>query len=897
MKPKNKTHRHLGLIIVHLSIAGLLPCANAASDTWDNGGDGLTWQDNPNWTTAFPGSNTNVFTSTDDAAFSTTGAGGVIDLGGTLNIRSLVFGVSGGDAAVFNIGDANDTLNFTTAGGITINTGVTTAQNIGVAGTTLNLSTAAGSATTFTNNGSGLLTIAGNIAMVPPAGNSLLTVAGSGNTAISGTVTETGAGGSALLKTGSGTLTLSNGSTWSGTGARARVPATVFDTSLVVREGTLLLNGGTHNSSGELVIGGVVTDGGAGQNARIQIDAGTLAVANWLSVGRGNGIGGVSSDLVANNAAIITATNFSAGFNGGSASNLPKGVITLNNTSSLGIGTGGAFQLGESAGSNFTMTLNDSSGVTVSGNGSATNRYIGGLGTGTLNINGSASFNDAGTSALNVGYQTGTGIVNLNSGTFSHANGEVRVGASNTNGTFSGGSGTINISGGTATVGAITLARNNNNAGLINGTINVSGGSLTSTGDVILGYAGAGALGKLTISGTGTVNIGTTTAKWLQVGSWDTAKGQFDITGGSLNLNSSSAIKMNRQTGTGANVINQSGGSVTFYSDNATTAGGTGDLDLQYAGAAASNNTYNLNGGTLTVPRILSTATTGTRTFNFNGGTLKPTASSATFLNLGTGSASANVRNGGAIIHTNGFDVTVAQALVHSSIGGDNATDGGLTKQGNGTLTLSNANTYTGITTISSGTLKLASTGSIANSSTIINNATYDVSAVTGYTVGSSQTLGGSGTIIGNTTVAGTLAIGNSPGSMNFNNDLTLTGTATMELGGSAVAGTDYDYGNVLGTLNYGGALNIISYNSYDLSLNAAYNLFDATAITGDFTSVSVGGLSLVYSPGSDSWSGTSGPATFTFKESTGVLTVIPEPGAALLGGLGLLALLRRRRG
>ena len=41
-----------------------------------------------------------------------------------------------------------------------------------------------------------------------------------------------------------------------------------------------------------------------------------------------------------------------------------------------------------------------------------------------------------------------------------------------------------------------------------------------------------------------------------------------------------------------------------------------------------------------------------------------------------------NVRNGGAIIDSNGHNISVKSALTHSNIGGDNAADGGLTKNG-----------------------------------------------------------------------------------------------------------------------------------------------------------------------------------------------------------------------
>src|SRR5688572_19821695 len=367
-----------GLAAAALSAAALAALApqraSAASDTWDNGGGDNLWQSVTNWLsdTQFPGA-TSGFASTDDATFGLTGATGTIDLGGTINVNRLLFGEAGADAASFTIGDADDILNFTAGGGITVNAGVTTAQTIGTSGTTINLSNAAAAATTFTNNGTGLLTIAGNIVGNPASGNGVLHVLGSGNTAITGTVTEIGAGNNALFKRGSGTLTLSNNSTWNGTGA----VQTAFSGPFTVQQGTLLLNAGTHTVTGEAVIGGVVTHGGAGQNAKIQIDAGALNISSWLSVGRGNGNGTATSDLTLNNGAVVTAANISAGFNAGNAGNIPKGTITLNGSSSLSINNNGAFQLAEGTGSNFTMALNGTSSVTINGAGNATNRYIG----------------------------------------------------------------------------------------------------------------------------------------------------------------------------------------------------------------------------------------------------------------------------------------------------------------------------------------------------------------------------------------------------------------------------------------------------------------------------------------------------------------------------------------
>ncbi len=87
---------------------------------------------------------------------------------------------------------------------------------------------------------------------------------------------------------------------------------------------------------------------------------------------------------------------------------------------------------------------------------------------------------------------------------------------------------------------------------------------------------------------------------------------------------------------------------------------------------------------------------------NFNGGTLQTLISNTFFpgsnMNL-------KVKAGGAIIDTAGFSSAIAQTLAHDTALGATV-DGGLTKNGNGTFTLTNgANSFTGNVTVAKGTL------------------------------------------------------------------------------------------------------------------------------------------------------------------------------------------------
>jgi autotransporter-associated beta strand protein len=137
-----------------------------------------------------------------------------------------------------------------------------------------------------------------------------------------------------------------------------------------------------------------------------------------------------------------------------------------------------------------------------------------------------------------------------------------------------------------------------------------------------------------------------------------------------------------------------------------------------------------------------------------------------------------------------------------------------LRKDGLGTWTLSGANTYTGPTVVSNGTLLVS--GSIAGSSSV---------TVQG------GTLAGTGTIAGPVTVnaLGTLAPGASIGALTINNDLTLAGTTVMEVSHAA---TDRVTG--LGTVTLGGTLQVVVQGT--LSGNEVFKLFSATSYTGNFT-------------------------------------------------------------
>ena len=94
------------------------------------------------------------------------------------------------------------------------------------------------------------------------------------------------------------------------------------------------------------------------------------------------------------------------------------------------------------------------------------------------------------------------------------------------------------------------------------------------------------------------------------------------------------------------------------------------------------------------VAGVSDNSANATGTLNFNGGVLRGTLSNANFLTVD----SATVQAGGAILDTQGYDLTVSQPL---------AGPGGLTKRGTGRLKLSGALAYLGSTKVESGILEI----------------------------------------------------------------------------------------------------------------------------------------------------------------------------------------------
>ena len=250
-----------------------------------------------------------------------------------------------------------------------------------------------------------------------------------------------------------------------------------------------------------------------------------------------------------------------------------------------------------------------------------------------------------------------------------------------------------------------------------------------------------------------------------------------------------------------------------------------------------------------------------------------------------------------------------------------------LEKIGTGTLTLTNVNAFTGSTTITNGALEIAGTGSInATSGVTINggNLRYNSSVAyagsVSFTAGTLSGTNWTGSLDSQTIGTGqTIAPGNSPGTADTGSQTWAgDGTYVWEVNDAiGAAGLDPGWDLVLGT----GTLDITATSGSTFTIQVVSLLasnavgeadnFNALSsynwLIADFANAVTGfdadNFYINRDDFSNAYTGTFGVAlgdTFGIggDDSQVYLTYvgIPEPATALLGSLGLLVLLRRRR-
>jgi autotransporter-associated beta strand protein len=261
---------------------------------------------------------------------------------------------------------------------------------------------------------------------------------------------------------------------------------------------------------------------------------------------------------------------------------------------------------------------------------------------------------------------------------------------------------------------------------------------------------------------------------------------------------------------------------------------------------------------------------------------------------LGGGTYNANISIASTSSGTLKFNSSAAQTL-----GGVISGAGTLVKDNDGVLNLTNTNDYTGATTVDGGTL-------------LINGSTSSTSLVT---VNNGGTLGGTG-IIGGAVVLNDgafLSPGASieslaSGSNTWNGGSTLIFEFSTDAS-TGSAGTQWDLLTITGGLDLSGAsstnqigLNLITMlNATSTGALATWDP-DSNALWSGFVTTTTGITGFAANLFEIDTAGFQNSLNGSFSVALNgnnldlVYTAIPEPRAALLGGLGVLMLLRRRR-
>lgn len=441
-------------------------------------------------------------------------------------------------------------------------------------------------------------------------------------------------------------------------------------------------------------------------------------------------------------------------------------------------------------------------------------------------------------------------------------------------GSLTGGGG----SGGNVQLGtaALTVGGDHTSPAAFAGIISGTGGSLAKIGT-----------GTLTLSGANSYTGGSTVNAGKLVANHNTALGTGAVTLGATAENVSLYLG-NRADVTNAVTVSAAGsGTVTLGADNT----GSGQNAASFLGTLTLNRPTTISGevsadrlaldGTITGNVGTLTITGGSRTTiqstanNFTGnlvitgaGTILqasvatpaeviPDSSSVTvgagaFLQLAStgGAETIDALNGAGTVRTFpagafGAGLTVGSAGGSGDFSGSlvNGTAAlSLTKTGAGIQTLSGTSTYTGATTVNAGTLLV--TGALGN---------------TAVTVNPTATFGGSGDLAGSLHFADGAKL-----AVNLADPLTVGGTVTF-------AGFDFD--------------DLVGFD-VETQPEGVYPILAGSSVT----TANIGHLGI-----ENAYTRLDGKQAY-FQTGSLQVVVVPEPAVVMLGGLGLMSLLRRRR-
>jgi autotransporter-associated beta strand protein len=676
---------------------------------------------------------------------------------------------------------------------LTVDGGVLT--NIGTQGLIFGAVTLTGAPTFTVKNPTGVGVTLLTLGAVTNGANTAL-FDGNGNVAQTG-VWGNGAGG--VTYSGTGTLTLNQANTFTGavTLNSGTIAALGSAGALGTGAATLLLNGGTliagdataRAFNRNTTVGGNVqiTTNRVGAGAGVTHTLGTLSIgAQTLTVAAAQATSG-NQGLTFGATTFTGAPTFTVNNNGlGATTVLTLGAVTNGANTALINGSGNVAQTG--------VWGNGAGGITYSGTGTLTlnqaNTFTGAV---TLNSGTIAALGNAG--ALG----TGAATLLLNGGTL--IAGDATARAFNRNTTVGGnvqittnrvgaGAGVTHTLG-ALSIGAQTLTVTSSGAdsgtqGLTFGAttlsdspiFNVTNGATTTV--LTLGAVADGGVARtITKQGNGVLNLGSAASSLVN----GTA---VNITGGSLISSNATAL------GSLANVTVSA--SAIFAPNASQTVGalnGAGDTQIQPGFTLTIGSTNNLNsnftgsisGATGSIIKAGTGSLTLSSTNSYGGSTIINNGVVVIGADTGLGTAPASptaghlTLNGGSLRTTSTFALDVNRGVTLGASGGilapDTATtltvqgvvdgSGGLTLNGTGgsvVLAGTSANTYSGLTTITAGTLEL--------------NKTAGVNAIVGDGISSKVTAdvlinGGTLKLMANNQIADSVFINQTSGVFNVN--------------------------------------------------------------------------------------------------------------------------------